>query len=147
MSVYTLVRIMKIAICKSKRKMTYHSNNWLINYTHSFKTMYHAIFQNFICWHNSILCFLQVLYPIKNHIFNIKYVFVLLIIDGANLNKIDRFLQIPQLNSDMPAYTHNPYSTQFKSIHLMVLIFMLVPVLRHSIMIFLKQFKIYKNEI
>ena len=47
----------------------------------------------------------------------------------------------------MPTYTHNPYLTQCQSICLMVLLCMLAPVRRHSMMIFVKQLKIYKNEI
>ena len=54
---------------------------------------------------------------------------------------IDRCLQIPQLISDMSTNTHNPYLTQFQSIPLMVLLCMLAPVQRHSMMIFVKQLK------
>jgi hypothetical protein len=42
--------------------------------------------------------------------------------------KQHRYLQIPQLIFDMPTYTHNPYLTQYQSILLMDLLYMLAPV-------------------
>ena len=55
--------------CKSKR-----DDVPMQQLTHKLYTFFQnhvtAIFQDLICWHSAILCFLQILYPIANHIFN-----------------------------------------------------------------------------
>jgi hypothetical protein len=87
-----------------------------MNHTHMFKIKYHALFQKFLCWLSSILCFLQVLYPIINHRFNIKYYFCFINYKMIEVKQHRLYLQIPQLIFDMPTYTHNPYLTQCQSI-------------------------------
>ena len=98
-----------------------------MNYTPCLKTKSHSFCQKLFYLRSSILCFLQVLYPIINHRFNIKDSFCSI---NYKLRKVKqhRYLQIPQLIFDMPTYTHNPYLIQCQSILRMALLCMLAPV-------------------
>ena len=94
-----------------------HSNNWVINDAHSFKTISHAFHQQVFYWIHSILCFLQVLCHITiNHRFNIN------VFSNYKIREVKqyRYLQNPQLIFDLPKYTHNPCLTQCQSILLML---------------------------
>ena len=104
-----------------------------MNVTHSFKTMSHAIYQQLLCWLHSILCFVQVLYAVINHRFNI-YDFCCSINCKMREVKHHRYLQNPQLIFDMPTYTHNPYLTQCQLILLMARLCMLTHLSRHPTM-------------
>ena len=121
-----------------------HSKNWVMNYTHSFKTKSHAFCQQLFCWRSFVLCFLQFLYPIINLRFNINEFFCSM---NYKLREVKqyRYLQIPQLIFDMPIYTHNPYLTQTQSILPMGLLCMLAHVWRHSRVVVVKQLNIYKK--
>ena len=110
--------------------LTYQSNNCILSVTHYLKTMSHAIYQQLLCWMHSILCFLQVLYPIRNHRFNI-YDFSCSITCKLREVKQHRYLQNPQLIFDTPTYSHNPFLTQCQSILLLTPLCMLTPISRH----------------
>ena len=105
-------------------------NNYVLSVTHSFITMSHVIYQQFLCWLQFILYFLRVLYTIRNHRFNIND-FCFSITYKMREVKQHRYLQNPQLIFDMPTSTHNPCLTQCQSISLMTHFCMLTHVSRH----------------